>query len=319
MKSLLEGLRILLILGRVSNLPTVWSNLLVGWALGEGDLSAFPYLGLLLAGGSLLYVGGMYLNDFRDASFDLHYCPERPIPAGKISRTAVGWLTALWFVAGLGCVAFFGIAATLIALLLVAAIVLYDFQHKGVAWAPWIMGLCRALLYVGGMTAVRGIEVFSQARLLWPQYLMAITLGVYVAGITYFARGESRPQKPTRWALALLLLPVFVQVGIHILYPSHIPLSSYFQAWPWELWFPWSMWLTFWIPYCLVLIGWMAWLLVPFWRRKKPSIGRVVSGLLAGIVFVDMIGWSGAPNAVPPLLLPLFLLALLLQRIIPAT
>ena len=31
MKSLLDCLRTLLILGRVSNLPTVWSNLMVGW------------------------------------------------------------------------------------------------------------------------------------------------------------------------------------------------------------------------------------------------------------------------------------------------
>jgi len=318
-KPFLRRLRTLLILGRVSNLPTVWSNLIVGWALGEGDLSEFAPLGLLLAGGSLLYIGGMYLNDFCDADFDARYCPERPIPSGKISRATVGWLALIAFLTGIACLAFLGIAPTLVALLLAAAIVLYDFRHKGVAWAPWIMGLCRALLYLAGMSAVLGLQVFSQARLLWPEYLMAITLGIYVAGITLFARGESKPQKPTRWSLILLLMPVLVQAGIHIAYPSPFPLSTFFQTWPWSITFPFYLWFAWWIPYCLLLLGWMTWLLVPFWRGTKPSIGRVVSGLLAGIVFVDMIAWAGAPNAEPPLLLPLFLLALLLQRIIPAT
>src|SRR5476649_102240 len=90
-QNLARQLRTLLILGRVSNLPTVWSNLLAGWFLaGEG--SSREFLFPLLLGSSFLYVGGMYLNDFCDADFDARYCPERPIPAGKISRRAVGGL-----------------------------------------------------------------------------------------------------------------------------------------------------------------------------------------------------------------------------------
>jgi hypothetical protein len=46
---------------------------------------------------------------------------------------------------------------------------------------------------------------------------------------------------------------------------------------------------------------------------------RLVSGLLAAIVLVDMIALSQVPGTLAPLLLPFFLLALLLQRIIPAT
>jgi 4-hydroxybenzoate polyprenyltransferase len=317
-KSLLQGLRTLLILGRVSNLPTVWSNLIVGWAFSEGDLSAFSSLALLLAGGSLLYVGGMYLNDYCDASFDAEYCRDRPIPAGKISRTTVGRLALFWFFLGLVSLASFGLATTMVALLLVAAIVLYDFHHKEITWAPWIMGFCRVLLYLAGMTAVMGLQVFSSARLLWPEYLMAITLGIYVVGITLLARGESRPQKPSRWYLIMLLMPVFVQAGVHLVFPSP-PLSTFFQSWPWDITFPFDLWFAWWIPYCLLLIAWMLWLLLPFWLGKKRSVRRVVSGLLAGIILVDMIAWSGTPNATPPLLLPLFLLALLLQRVIPAT
>ena len=61
-------LRTLLVLGRVSNLPTVWSNCLAGWWLGgAGNFGKLPFLFL---GMSLLYTGGMYLNDAFDEEFD---------------------------------------------------------------------------------------------------------------------------------------------------------------------------------------------------------------------------------------------------------
>src|SRR5436853_7428422 len=51
----LRYLRALLILGRVSNLPTVWSNCLAGWWLGGDHRSdALPWL---FSGASLLYTG----------------------------------------------------------------------------------------------------------------------------------------------------------------------------------------------------------------------------------------------------------------------
>src|ERR1700751_5400796 len=76
-----DSLRTLLVLGRVSNLPTVWSNCLTGWILGGGT----GWLRFLLSvwGASGLYVGGMYLNDFCDAAFDAQFRKERPIPSGK--------------------------------------------------------------------------------------------------------------------------------------------------------------------------------------------------------------------------------------------
>ena len=80
-------LRTLLVLGRVSNLPTVWSNCLAGWWLGGGgNLWKLPFL---LLGVSALYTGGMFLNDAFDADFDRQRRPERPIPSGKIAAQLV--------------------------------------------------------------------------------------------------------------------------------------------------------------------------------------------------------------------------------------
>ena len=71
----LSFLRTLLVLGRSSNLPTVWSNCLAGWLLsGGGELKTFLWL---CAGATCLYTGGMYLNDAIDANFDLQFRRER--------------------------------------------------------------------------------------------------------------------------------------------------------------------------------------------------------------------------------------------------
>src|SRR5213596_1799456 len=72
-----------LVLGRVSNLPTVWSNCLAGWWLGGGG--NFAKLPFLIAGVTLLYIGGMFLNDAFDEQFDRQHRKERPIPSGQIS------------------------------------------------------------------------------------------------------------------------------------------------------------------------------------------------------------------------------------------
>jgi hypothetical protein len=53
----------LLRLGRVSNLPTVWTNVLAGAVLSGGDWRNWR-LGLMLVAMSSFYVGGMYLNDY---------------------------------------------------------------------------------------------------------------------------------------------------------------------------------------------------------------------------------------------------------------
>src|SRR5439155_553254 len=80
-------LRTLLVLGRVSNLPTVWSNCLAGWWLGGGE--NFSKLPFLFSGVTLMYLGGMYLNDAFDAEFDRQHRNERPIPSGAIPLRAV--------------------------------------------------------------------------------------------------------------------------------------------------------------------------------------------------------------------------------------
>ena len=82
------NLSVALRLGRVSNVPTVWTNVFTGVALA-GAAAADARLAILLVSLSLFYIGGMFLNDAFDSAFDARSRPERPIPLGQVSAAQV--------------------------------------------------------------------------------------------------------------------------------------------------------------------------------------------------------------------------------------
>jgi hypothetical protein len=70
---------------------------------------------------------------------------------------------------------------------------------------------------------------------------------------------------------------------------------------------------------CLVLALWILLSLRSVLWSMDRQIGRTVSGLLAGIVFVDWLAVADAPRNLGLIFLGLFGLAVLFQRFIPAT
>src|SRR5690242_6624569 len=161
-------MRALLVLGRVSNLPTVWSNCLAAWLLAGGG--PWPRFGLLCLGATLLYTGGMFLNDAVDEGFDRRYRPERPIPSGQISVSTVWILSVLWLVPGWAVFFVLGRTAVQLALALLVAIVLYDFVHKRTTFSPFLMAACRFLLYLPAAVSARGV---LSSALMWRALALA--------------------------------------------------------------------------------------------------------------------------------------------------
>ena len=145
----------LLRLGRVSNLPTVWTNVLAATVLAGGAWQN-ARIGLVLVAMSLFYVGGMYLNDYFDRAIDARERPGRPIPAGDITANAVAAAGFGMLFAGVVLLAATGVIAAVMGLVLAALIVAYNLFHKGVALSPVTMGLCRAFVYFGAAAAVAG-------------------------------------------------------------------------------------------------------------------------------------------------------------------
>lgn len=203
--------RIYLRLGRVSNLPTVWTNVLCGMALtGTGlRVSAVAVVGLAA---SLFYVGGMFLNDAFDRDIDARERPERPIPAGLISADEVfaagyGLLAAGALLVGVhAALAGQGAAPVAASVLLAGAIVLYNAWHKGNPLSPLLMGLCRVLVY--GMAALStggrlGVSLFGGA----------LSLLFYLIGLTAIAKQENLLSVRSLSALGFLSVPFIYTLG----------------------------------------------------------------------------------------------------------
>lgn len=162
-------------LGRVSNLPTVWSNVIAATTLAGG--ASWRSIALMALGMSAIYIGGMYLNDAFDRDIDAKQRPSRPIPSGA---APVGTVFAIGFgllALGTAVFAIYGWQAAAGCLALCGVIILYNWHHKGNPLSPLLMGLCRALVYIVTAAALG-------AALATPVLVGAFVLLIYVAGLT---------------------------------------------------------------------------------------------------------------------------------------
>jgi 4-hydroxybenzoate polyprenyltransferase len=266
-----DKIKALLDLGRVANLPTVWSNVIAAWLLGGGEhvWRVFP----LIAGASLLYCGGTTLNDAVDAEFDREHRPERPIPAGIFTEKQVWKIGGGMLGVGALTMVLLAKASLVWVLPLVAAILAYDFLHKQWKGSVFIMGACRTFLYfAAASTAVdRGLG------LNWPVVLWGLALLLYIAGLSFAAREESKGKSLVGRPLILLAAPI---VAWMILAFNDIsPLVK-----------------------LLGLAGTVGWTGYAIFRVRRDHededrIGNFVGNLLAGIVLVDAaavassVGW----------------------------
>ena len=190
-------------LGRVSNIPTVWTNVLAGLVLAGGQVTVSPFLILALSL-SCSYIGGMFLNDAFDREHDRQVRPERPIPSGAASAQevlAIGFgLLAAGFLVLLSFVHEGGWQLVAAGVMLVLLIIFYDLHHKQNPWSPLTMAGCRAMIYP--------IAAFSLAPVLPTSVLIgAAALFTYVLGVSFLARFETAPRPGPWWPLVLLWGP----------------------------------------------------------------------------------------------------------------
>ena len=277
-------------LGRISNLPTVWTNALAGWLLAGGAVAgtgSATFLVLLLAL-SLFYVGGMYLNDAFDAEIDARERANRPIPAGEVSRNTVFGIGFVMLGAGI-VLGFWinaqtGIASAAVAL----SVLVYDWLHKKTALSPVIMGLCRLFSYAmaayaagAGTTAALTIGAFG--------------LFCHVVGLTYAAKQEAYNAIGNAWPLAVLAVPVGVA-----LYLSNGDVLA-----------------------LILLAAYLLWGLRALrflFRRAPGDVPRAVVGLIAGISLFDAALIAGTGSMTMAALGVIgFAATLFLQRYAPGT
>jgi 4-hydroxybenzoate polyprenyltransferase len=177
---------------------------------------------LLCLASACLYCGGMVWNDYFDLEQDKHERPYRPIPSGRVSRTTAAVFGGLLIAGG---VAFAILSAlrheegsrstpVVIALLLVAAIFGYNAWFKRMWLGPVGMGLCRFLNVMLGLT-VTGAAIGQSG------WLLAFVVGLYIVGVTWFARTEARlsSQAALGGAAGVMLAALLLALPVPALFP----------------------------------------------------------------------------------------------------
>ncbi len=272
-------------LGRVSNLPTVWTNALAGVVLaGNPSFGAVLVLGLSL---SLFYTGGMWLNDAFDAEIDARERANRPIPMGEITVRTVFSGGYAMLLAGILVAFTMGLNAGLAGIALAVFVVLYDWLHKRTVFSPVLMGLTRFFCYVLGAAAVAGLNATV--------VLGALGLLAYIVGLTYAAKQEAYDRLDRAWPLAVLALPL-----VYALTRTSDNLAA----------------LLIW----LGLLAVVAIALRLLFRRAKGDVPKAVVTMIAGISLYDAVLIASTGQTLFALLAVLgFALTLLLQRVVSGT
>ncbi len=257
---------------RLPNAFTAVADIALGaWASGAlaGHWGIFL---CLVAASVLLYWSGMVWNDYFDLAQDRKERPLRPLPSGRVTPRTAAWIGAGLMLAGLGFAALAdrlqpegGWLALPLALLLVAAIFGYDGWLKRTWAGPVAMGTCRFL------NVLLGLAILGHRPPAWG-LLLALVVGVYIGGVTWFARTEARVSSPQMLLaaagviLASLVLALAVPALAQQTAPGLQPSALF--------------------PYLLAAFGfYLALAVVPALRRPlpervQPAIKRAVLGLV---------------------------------------
>jgi len=284
---------------RLPNVFTALADITLA-ALATHALGDHPLTFLLLClASACLYCSGMVWNDFFDVAQDERERPFRPIPSGRISSRTAALFGGLLLAAGVAFAILSAIrpegglrpAPIVIAVLLVAAIFGYNGWFKRTWLGPIGMGACRFLNVMLGLTVTgHPIERWG--------WLLALVVGLYIVGVTWFARTEARLSSQTALAgaagvmLAALLLA--------------LPLPALFE--------PDSSSPLF--PYLLVVLGFLVGIPVgkavagPTPRHVQSAVKRA----LMGLVVLDAVLATAIAGAMGLLILLLLVPILFLGR-----
>jgi 4-hydroxybenzoate polyprenyltransferase len=182
---------------RLPNLFTAAADPLAGWLLVGGSAGDVAGWWPLVASGVAAYAAGMILNDVFDYETDHAERPGRPLPSGRVPRRVAAFLGTVLLI-GCPTLAFaHSIQAATVALALAGCVLAYDAGLKHTVLGPEIMGACRSLNLLLGMS--------GDPRLGGPAgWVAAAAFGLFVCGITWISRDEARPVGEGRSRLLLL-------------------------------------------------------------------------------------------------------------------
>jgi 4-hydroxybenzoate polyprenyltransferase len=205
---------------------TALADICAGFAVRNSGFQPWqPFVGLLTASAGL-YLSGMVFNDLFDRRRDAAERPNRPIPSGRVSPRSATVLATVLMLVGIGSAATVSREALWIAFGLAACILAYDGLLKATPVGPIAMGACRFLNVMLGAAATGGGAGVSPSVWSPPQVFVAAAIGVYVAGVTWFARTEEKASRQglLLFGAAVASLGMAILAGTYLGWPS--PLAA---------------------------------------------------------------------------------------------
>ena len=245
-------------------------------------------VGLLVAASAALYLAGMVLNDVFDIELDREEQPYRPLPSGRIPLAAARFLG--WSLVSVGLFLAVAVSAllqvgpadktiddviawrpALVAAGLAALIVLYNAWLKWTFLGPVAMGGCRTLNVLLGMSVLRQPWRIEHG-------IVAAGIGVYIAGVTWFARDDARRSDRRQLAAAALVMLAGIALVGAVPWLSDAMMGKLLQQTrPWQ-----------WAVLVVMVAGFAAARIVPAIVQPSPGPVRAAVGqLVTGLIFLD--------------------------------
>jgi 4-hydroxybenzoate polyprenyltransferase len=298
---------------RLPNVFTAFADICLGLlATRQLNPESFEKAGIwnafcLLAASGFLYSGGMVWNDVFDLEQDKRERPFRPIPSGRVGRSASATIGALLLTGGIGWSFLAGWresgwhrAPFLVACILATVILLYDRWLKRTWTGPLGMAACRFLNVLLGCSMASGLG--------WPWSVhLALVVGIYVGGVTWFAQSEARTSNRTALAGAAGVMAA----GLLLALPAPA-IASEFHLVPQT---------SFVFPYLLVglafLIGFPVSKAIS--RPTPTHVQQAVKRTIMGLVVLDAALATALSGIVGLMILILLIPALYLGRWIYST
>lgn len=180
------------------------SNIIAAQFVASGGAPDWRMAGLLLVISAGLYSAGMAMNDCYDHAIDNVERPDRPIPSGRVTLEKAWLLVAVLVAIAMIAGAVAGPRQLLVAVILLSAIWLYNAKAKGRTWGPVVMGLCRYLNWVLGLSTV------AKWSATW--FAVALPVFVYIWSITSLGRDEMAAEN--RANLYILWFGILVSIAL---------------------------------------------------------------------------------------------------------
>ena len=198
---------------RLPNSFTLISDTTAASLIVGSFLMPVPAFVLTLLASFCAYWAGMILNDVVDIEEDRIARPSRPLPSGRVSPVIAGHVANGMLLIGplliLVATTVYGSqklwmgAAFGAAMLLSVTVRSYDSPLKHTVIGPVLMGLCRTLniLMAGCCMLAVGDSQVAPVPLAW----YAAAIGLYIMGVTIYAKREEAESQAGTLTLGLIL------------------------------------------------------------------------------------------------------------------